>query len=42
MMDAVYATLEIDPHLEAMLKEVKQLIGIDNSRGGIISMVSSP
>ncbi|KAG2631543.1 hypothetical protein PVAP13_2NG017600, partial [Panicum virgatum] len=35
-------TSAIDPHLEAMYKEVTQLIGIDKSRGELLSMLSSP
>ncbi|XP_039797990.1 disease resistance protein PIK6-NP-like isoform X2 [Panicum virgatum] len=35
-------TLAIDPRLEAMYKEVTQLIGIDKSRGELLSMLSSP
>jgi len=35
-------TSAIDPRLEAMYKEVTQLIGIDKSRGELLSMLSSP
>ncbi|KAG2631470.1 hypothetical protein PVAP13_2NG082883 [Panicum virgatum] len=36
------ATSEIDPRLEAMCKEVTKLIGIDESKGELQSMLSSP
>ncbi|XP_039793105.1 disease resistance protein RGA5-like [Panicum virgatum] len=36
------ATWAIDPRLEAMYKEVTKLIGIDKSRGELLSMLSSP
>jgi len=36
------ATLAIDPRLEAMYKEVTKLIGIDESRGELLSMLWSP
>ena len=35
-------TSAIDPRLEAMYKEVTKLIGIDKSRGELLSMLSSP
>jgi len=36
------ATSTVDPRLKAMYKEVTQLIGIDKSRGELLSMLSSP
>ena len=35
-------TWTVDPRLKAMYKEVTQLIGIDKSRGELLSMLSSP
>ncbi|KAG2631454.1 hypothetical protein PVAP13_2NG053630 [Panicum virgatum] len=36
------ATSTVDPRLKAMYKEVTQFIGIDKSRGELLSMLSSP